>query len=350
MKNKGFIFLSAFFVFSCVFPTPFLYSEEKIPLIVDCDGDLDDMIAIMHLLEDPKIDLLAITTTSNGKTHYEFSALNILRLLTYANTACIPVGQSNRPPLEFSGFFPSIVRKKADEIYGLDLPQPRDSVSEIDSSDLIIQKILSSPKKVSLLCSAPLTNLARAIKKEPSIKSNIDKVVVLAGALNVKGNIEEKHQGYYNRFAEYNIFLDAKAAETVFNAGLKVLLIPLDAIYELSNLNTELYRHLVKHERSLFSEFLFNSISQLSYPYFGINKSVTFIGLLGASLISNSFLAETLPLKLKINQEYGPYFGMLTIDRHGFPADVCLKILPEVFFKYLINSFDKSLSSSKRGV
>lgn len=215
----------------------------------------------------------------------------------------------------------------------------RELADEIDSSDLIIQKILSSSEKVVLLCSAPLTNLARAIKKEPSIKSNIDKVVVLAGALNVKGNIEEKHQGYYNRFAEYNIFLDAKAAEVVFYSGVKVLLIPLDATCELSNLNTELYRHLVKIDRGPFAEFLFNSISQLSHPYFGVNKSVTFIGLLGASLINNSYLAETLPLKLKINQEYGPYFGMLTIDRHGFPADVCLKIPPEVFFKHLINSF-----------
>ncbi len=338
MKYKACIFLFAIFFNSCVNFTP-LRSEEKTPVIVDCDGDLDDMIAILHLLEDPKIDLLAITTTSNGKTHYEFSAQNILRLLTYAKKTHIPVGQSSRPPLEFCGFFPDSVRKKADEVYGLDLPQAVATPSEIDSSDLLIQKILSSPKKVSLLCSAPLSNLARAIKKEPSIKSNIEKVVVLAGALNVKGNIEEKHQGYYNRFAEYNIFLDAKAAEIVFNSGLKLLMVPLDATCELSNLTTELYRHLVKQERNSFLEFLFNAISQHSHPYFGLNKSVSFNGLLGEALLTNPSIAETIPLKLKINQEYGPYFSMLTIDRNGFLVDVCLQIKFENFFLHVINSF-----------
>jgi inosine-uridine nucleoside N-ribohydrolase len=338
MKKKRLI-LFTFLIFCFLDNLAAAVCKEKTPVIVDCDSDLDDMIAIMHLLDDPQIDLLAITTTSNGKTHYEFAAKNILRLLTYANKTLVPVGQTSRPPLEFSGFFPALIRKKADEIYGLDLPFTALEPEEIDSSDLLIQKILSSSKKVSLFCSAPLTNLARALKKEPAIKSNIERVVVLGGALNVKGNVEEKYHGYYNRFAEYNMFLDTKAAEIVFNSGLKVLLIPLDTICELSNLNTELYRHLVKLERTLFTEFLFNSISQLSYPYFGINKSVTFIGLLGSSLIKNPLLAQTLSLKLKINLEYGPYYGMLTIDRHGFPADVCLKINPEVFFKYLTNSF-----------
>lgn len=341
MNHKLFILkklLLLFFISSALYGNPKLICSEKKPLIIDCDGDLDAMIAILSLISNPKIDLLAITTTANGKTHYEFTAQNILRLLAYSNSF-IPVAQSNRAPLEFAGFFPALMRKKTDEIFGLDLPKARQSCVEIDSSDLMIEKILSSDKKVCLLCTAPLTNLARALKKEPAIKSNIEKVVVLAGALNVKGNIEEKQQGYYNKFAEYNIFLDAKAAEIVFDSGLKVLMVPLDATYELSNLTTELYRHLVKQERNVFLEFLFNAISPLSYPYFGVNKSVSFIGLLGGALITNPTLADTIPLRLKINQEHGPYFSMLTIDRNGFLVDVCLKIQSEKFFLHVINSF-----------
>jgi inosine-uridine nucleoside N-ribohydrolase len=315
------------------------FSSEKTALIVDCDADLDDMIALMYLMQSPKVDILAITTTSNGKTHYDYTAKNILKLLTYAKKPGIVVGKSNKPPLEFSGFFPDLIRKKADQIYGLTLPKQIGEASEIDSCDLIIEKILSSQSKVTILCSAPLTNLARALKKEPSIKTKIEKVIILAGALNVKGNIEETQQGYHNRFAEYNIFLDAKAAKTVFKSGLKVLMIPLDTLGELNYLNTELYRHLVKLERNLFSEFLFSAISRLTYPYFGVNKAVSFIGLLGASFIAEPTLIETLPLKLKLNLEYGPYFGMLTIDRNGFPVEVCLKVQSELFFKHLIECF-----------
>jgi inosine-uridine nucleoside N-ribohydrolase len=330
--------LIAFFILCTLCPFPQLACFEKKRLIIDCDGDLDDMIAIMSLISNPQIEILAITTTGNGKTHYEYTAQNILRLLAYANIS-VPVAQSNRPPLEFAGFYPPLVRKKTDEIFGLDLPKARQACVETDSSDFIIEKILSSDTRVSLLCAAPLTNLARALKKEPGIKSNIDTVVVIAGALNVKGNIEEKQHGYYNKFGEYNIFLDSKAADIVFNSGLKVVMVPLDATYELSNLTTELYRHLVKQERNIFLEFLFNAISQLSYPYFGVNKSVTFVGLLGSALITNPSLIETIPLKLKLNHEYGPYFSMLTIDRNGFSVDVCLKIQSEKFFLHLINSF-----------
>ena len=194
MNHKPFIskkLLILIFIFSALCDSSNLVCFEKKPLIIDCDGDLDAMIAIMSLITNPKIDLLAITTTANGKTHYEYTAQNILRLLAYSNSS-IPVAQSNRAPLEFAGFFPPLERKKADEIFGLDLPKARQTCVEIDSSDLMIEKILSSDAKVSLLCTAPLTNLARALKKEPAIKSNIEKVVVLAGALNVKGNIEEK--------------------------------------------------------------------------------------------------------------------------------------------------------------
>ena len=63
------------------------------------------------------------------------------------------------------------------------------------------------------------------------------------------------------------------------------------------------------------------------------------MSLLAASLITTPSLAETLPLKLKINQEYGPYFGMMTIDRNGFAVEVCLKVPPENFLKHLVKSF-----------
>lgn len=336
---------SKYLVFASMLFTSFVLQAEelkKTPLLIDCDADLDDVIAILYAINCDQINLLGITTTGNGKSHYEFGAKNILKVLDLIDHKEMPVAKSNKPPLEFNGFHPAESRKHADELYNLKIKMTNLETVDLISSDFMIQQILSSKEKVSILCTGPLTNLALAIKKEPSILNNIEQVLVIGGAVNVKGNITQKHNGYYNRLAEYNMFLDGKAAEAIFNSEVKITLIPLDVLSCIGLMNTEIYRHLVKIEnRSKTADFVFSGLNQLNYPFFGMNKSLYFLSSIGVYLLSNKDLAEVIPLKLRINLDYGPYYGMLSFDRGGFLLNVCLNLDYDKYLQHFIKTIKK---------
>lgn len=318
--------------------------DTKIPLIIDCDVDLDDIISFLLFFNHPSVDLLAITTTCNGKSHQGQGAKNVLRLLDYFEKGNIPVAHSFAQPLSFNGFFPESLRKETDQSGDfLSLPESTLCVSESCSSELMIQKLLSSEEKVVILCTAPLTNLARALTKAPQIRDHIERVYILGGAINLKGNLEGKHQGYYNRYAEYNFFLDAKAAEIVLSSHLPITLLPLDALANIALICTEVYRNVVKMPDSKEKNLIVNALNLKEYPLYQLNKKVNFWSSLAAMMITDSDIAEIMQLKVNINLEYGPYYGMLTIERKGFPIDVCFNVNYERF----LDRFMETLLTAK---
>ncbi len=67
----------------------------------------------------------------------------------------------------------------------------------------------------------PLTNLALALRLEPRLAGAIGRLVVMGGALREPGNT--------TAHAEFNVFVDPHAAAIVFDAGLPLTLVPLDA-------------------------------------------------------------------------------------------------------------------------
>lgn len=74
---------------------------------------------------------------------------------------------------------------------------------------------------ITVVCLGPLTNLALALLKEPSLREKIGKLIIAGGA-----------QLGYNAFtetAEYNIYVDAEAADTVFKSEIELYLFPKEA-------------------------------------------------------------------------------------------------------------------------
>jgi inosine-uridine nucleoside N-ribohydrolase len=65
-----------------------------------------------------------------------------------------------------------------------------------------------------------LTNLAAAEEQRPGILSKAKELVVMGGAFRRKGNITSQ--------AEFNVYCDPEAAETVFSSGADVVVLPLD--------------------------------------------------------------------------------------------------------------------------
>jgi purine nucleosidase len=85
---------------------------------------------------------------------------------------------------------------------------------------LIIDTVRANPEEVTILCLGPLTNLARAFRRDPTLAAIVDKVVMTGGSLSGRGNITP--------CAEFNFYFDPTSAREVIKSRTTKILIPLD--------------------------------------------------------------------------------------------------------------------------
>jgi purine nucleosidase len=85
--------------------------------------------------------------------------------------------------------------------------------------DLIIQMVHAAPHEITLVPVGPLTNIALAVSKDPSIVPLVKEVILMGGSIS-GGNV--------NAAAEANIFNDPEAAQIVFQAGWPLTMVGLD--------------------------------------------------------------------------------------------------------------------------
>ena len=104
------------------------------------------------------------------------------------------------------------------------LPEPVLKLSKLPAVELIINLVHKYPGEITLLCIGPMTNLALAILRDPSIVPLIKNVVSMGATIHAPGNATPS--------SEYNVFCDPHAFNVVIRAGLKFTLVPLDVTYE----------------------------------------------------------------------------------------------------------------------
>jgi len=236
-KYKSSIFISIVLVLSLLIagcaqpPAPdssLIQAQTPKPVIFDTDMAHEDMISALFLLSHPNVDLKAITVSGTGEAHCAPGVVNTLGLVKVSGHEEIPVTCGREIPLAGNHQFPAEWRQGADNAYGVNIPKGGEP-SELDATDLIIDIVQNSDEPVSIVAVGPLTNIAEAIQKDPSITSNIDTIFIMGGAVKVDGNVGNSGVGIDNKHAEWNIYIDPVAANIVFDSGVPVTLVPLDA-------------------------------------------------------------------------------------------------------------------------
>ena len=185
-------------------------------IIIDTDHGHDDALAIMLAVKSDKFNIHAITTVAGNSTieNTTRNARYILRLLQIKE---IPVFSGVKKPLKRE-----LIKAVVHGDSGLDGIDPKDPAGLTGNAvEKIIAIIKENPNKVTLITLGPLTNIAKAINKEPSVMKKVKRIVMMGGAIKVAGN--------KNRVAEFNIFVDPEAADVVFKFPVKKVLVPLDA-------------------------------------------------------------------------------------------------------------------------
>lgn len=219
--------------------------SDKRKIILDCDPGTDDSLCIMMALTHPDIELLSITTES-GNLPSDRTAQNALRILEHLGRTDIPVCQGMAHPL---------VRKHPSDPYshgedGLGnhfFPAPTTKISNVFPANMIIEQVMKYPHEVSLVCTAPLTNLALAIMMKPEISSLVKEVYHIGGSYGISDYAFTNATGD-NPMSEWNVYVDPEAAKIVYESGINITTIGLDVAFnpDMVNLDEETLTKLRK--------------------------------------------------------------------------------------------------------
>jgi len=198
-------------------------------IIIDTDAGSDDILAIAYLLSHPSVHVDAITV-ANGLAHVDAGARNLTRLVELSGRPNVPIFAGRPTPLKGAAEFPAEWRKLADQLPGVQLLPSSRLPARKTAADYLIEHLKDKHHLVRILALGPLTNLAEALQRDPSIAAGIRQIVIMGGAIHVPGNLGDG--GAFqtnNKTAEWNIFVDPLAARIVFHSHIPILLVPLDA-------------------------------------------------------------------------------------------------------------------------
>lgn len=147
-------------------------------VILDCDPGHDDTLAMLLAYAHPSIELLAVTTVAGNQT-VEKVTQNARTVMTVAGIRNTLLAAGASRPL-VNEIDPSEHIHGITGLDGYDFPEPTVAVDKRHAVDLIID-LCHTHDKITLIPTAPLTNIGMALRKDPRILSKIEEIVLMGG-------------------------------------------------------------------------------------------------------------------------------------------------------------------------
>jgi purine nucleosidase len=183
------------------------------PLLLDVDTGIDDSLALLYAAASPDAELVAVTCVS-GNTDARQVGVNTRAVLELAGRPDIDVAIGREIPLER----PLETTPETHGPAGLgyaELPPPSRPVSERHGVDLILETTDARPGELTLVALGPLTNVAVALQRDPSLPRRLRRLVIMGGAYGAQGNTTPA--------SEWNIHCDPEAARIVFRGWAEAI-------------------------------------------------------------------------------------------------------------------------------
>ncbi|PUZ66017.1 hypothetical protein GQ55_3G272600 [Panicum hallii var. hallii] len=161
---------------------------------------------------------------------------------------------------------------------------------------------LGPTDQITILTNGPLTNIANIILSDTKAKSIIEKIYIVGTHL-VDGEGEEGNLFTVpsNKFAEFNFFLDPKAAKTVVESRLDITVIPLRAQRQVSSFGKVL-RSLSAAEKTPESSFVYRLLL-LMQKLQNKHQSYSHIDMFLGELLGSMFLVQQSHLNCSITEK-----------------------------------------------
>lgn len=296
-------------------------AQKPIPVIFDTDigDDIDDALALALALQSPELDIKLVTTViddTDSRTRLAWKELGLF------GRQDIPLATGAQEPL-----LDARVTQRMPQFEVLTASDQAPVAAHARAADRIVEMLLASPVKMTLIPVGPLTNIALALKMEPRIKEKIERIVLMGGAFQPPRR-------------EYNIYRDRVAAEIVFRSGLPITAVGLDVTEKCKLQGSDLDR--IRASKNPASQFLFRLIQlwQKGDP----NRYPTLHDPLAVATAVRPGLVETQSGSVEV-ETASPMFYGATVFKNG---DGLTRVAKTVNVREFLDLFVDRLSAPPR--
>jgi purine nucleosidase len=210
----------------------------RIPLLLDVDTGIDDALALLYACASPDVELVGATCVG-GNVNARRVAENTRAILELVGRDDVPVALGREQPLVKA-------LETTPETHGprgvghAELAPARRPLEREEAATWIVELARSRPGEITLVTLGPLTNLAVALEREPSLPNLLAGWVLMGGAYRTSGNTTPT--------SEWNIHVDPHAAKASFERwGRRSSELPLALGLDV----TERARFMPEHLRHL---------------------------------------------------------------------------------------------------
>ena len=194
-------------------------SHLPLPVIIDTDPGIDDMLALFLALRSPELDVRGISV-SYGNTVAENAYRNAVEIVRRAGRRAT-LGVGARRPLRR----PLTVARETHGESGLGhaaLPPAGLALEFVRPLERLLGE---QPEPVTLVTLGPLTSLALTLRRDAAlVRAKVRRHIAMAGNLAAQGNTTP--------FSEFNAWCDPEALDIVLRAELPTEMVGLDVTRE----------------------------------------------------------------------------------------------------------------------
>ncbi len=295
-------------------------AKRKIILDTDIGDDIDDSFALLTMLESHAFDVLGVTTVFRNAKKRALMAKQLINSLGYD----VEVYPGCNVPLisQIKDLIPQEIRNKEtlDEDGLYLIPQweesmRKETVCDVHAVDFLIEQIHKYPHEVTIVLVGPYTNMAVAIRKDPTIVPLIKEIRIMGG-------------GYNLDWAEWNVFCDPEAAYIVFHSGAPLYMVGFNVTCQ-TGLSNEMVEKL-KNSESPTIKLVYKAM-QKWFKHYEFTVPVMHDPLTIASLLDNSILKfEELNMEVDLKQIRGK---TVVDDINGAHVYVATEVNKDKFFE-----------------
>ena len=137
-------------------------------------------------------------TVVPGNVVAEQGLENALKLVSLAGRCDIPVAGGAHQPL-MQKTYTALYWHGKNGLADIELPAPKCKADPRFGPDLIIELVHKYPHEITLIPVGPLTNIALAVSKDPSIVGLVKNIVIMGGSTEWRKRERRRRSEYFRR-------------------------------------------------------------------------------------------------------------------------------------------------------